>query len=75
MRRTFVQFARTSLIRGSAGLRRMIEEVVCEEFLEQFEVPAALHFFGIPPNDCFRGFSGTDIGHDLSLAVEERCVS
>jgi hypothetical protein len=33
----------------------VVDEVVGKEFLERLEVPTALDFFGIPPDDGFRG--------------------
>jgi hypothetical protein len=34
------------------GRRRMVEKIVGEQFLEHLEIPAALHFLGVPPNNC-----------------------
>jgi len=42
-------------IGSGAWLWGMVNEVVSEEFLEDVEVPTALHFFGIPADDSFRG--------------------
>jgi hypothetical protein len=33
----------------------MVNEILSEEFFEDVEVPTALHFFGIPADDGFRG--------------------
>jgi hypothetical protein len=44
----------------------VIEKVVSEELLEHCEIPAALHFFGVAPNHCFRSFAWIDTGHDSS---------
>jgi hypothetical protein len=37
-----VEIARAGLVRRAAGLRRMVEEIVCEQLLEQFEIASAL---------------------------------
>src|SRR6266571_6349935 len=43
-----------AFIRSGVWLGRMVNEVVSEELLEDVEVPAALHFFGIAADDSFR---------------------
>jgi hypothetical protein len=53
----FVELSRAILIRRTPRLRGVIEKVVSEELLEHCEIPAALHFFGVTPNHCFRGFA------------------
>ena len=45
----FVEATRAGLVRRHVRLRRMVEEIVCEEFLEDVEVPLALDFLGVPP--------------------------
>ena len=47
------------LIRSGVWLGRMVDEVVSEELLEDVEVPAALHFFGIAADDSLRRFGMT----------------
>jgi len=42
-------------IRSGVRLGRMVDEVVGEELLEDVEIPTALHFFGIAPDDSFCG--------------------
>jgi hypothetical protein len=54
---SFVELPRAVLVRRAAPLRRVIEEVVGEEFLEHCKVSPALHFFGVAPNDCLCGFT------------------
>lgn len=50
---------------GSAvRLGRVVEEVVGEDFLEDVEVPTALHFFGVPADDRFRGFARCTVTHE-----------
>jgi hypothetical protein len=43
------------LIGNHVWLWRVIYEIVSEELIEDVEVPATLHFFGIPADDGFRG--------------------
>jgi hypothetical protein len=31
----------------------MVEKIVGKQFLEHLEIPAALHFLGVPPNNSF----------------------
>jgi hypothetical protein len=42
-------------IGSEAQLGRIVNEVDGEELIEDVEVPTALHFFGIPADDGFRG--------------------
>ena len=48
-----VELSRAVLVRRAAGLRRVVEEVIGEEFVEHFEISAALHFLRVAANDCF----------------------
>jgi len=43
----------------------MVEKVVGKELFEHFEIPTALHFFGVAANDCFRGRARIAACHDL----------
>ena len=52
-----VEFSRTVSVGGAARLGRMVDEVHSEELLEDFEVPAALHFHRIATNDGFRSLA------------------
>ena len=52
-----VELPRAGLVGRAARLRRVVEKVVGEEFLEHCEIPAALHFLGVAANDCLRGFA------------------
>ena len=58
-----VELASAVLVGGASRLRRVIEKVVGEEFVEHFEIPAALHLFGVPADDCLRGFAHTALAH------------
>jgi hypothetical protein len=62
----FVELSRAILVGRATRLRGVIEKVVSEELLEHCEIPAALHFFGVAPNHCFRSFAWIDTGHDSS---------
>jgi hypothetical protein len=44
----------------------VVEKIVGEELLEHRKIPAALHFFRIAPDHCFRGFAGISAAHDLA---------
>jgi hypothetical protein len=46
----------------------MVEKIVGKQFLEHLEIPAALHFLGVPPNNCLRRFADADFGHDVPPA-------
>jgi hypothetical protein len=52
-----IELSRPSLIRSATWLRRVIQKVVSEQFLEDFEVPSTLDLLGIPSNDGFRRFA------------------
>jgi hypothetical protein len=67
--RNLVKLARASLVRRASRLRRMVEKIVGEQFLEHLEIPAALYFLGVPPNNCLRGFAHADFGHDVPPAT------
>ena len=56
-----VELARASLVRRASRLWRMIEKIVGEQFLKHLEIPAALHLLGVPPNNCLRGFTHTEL--------------
>src|SRR4051794_16574774 len=58
-----IKLACASLVRRTSRLRRMVEEIVGEEFIEHCKVSAALHFLGIPPDDSLGGFARTNTGH------------
>src|SRR5882762_8071777 len=60
-----VEFARAGFVGRASRLRGMVEKIVGEQFIEHFEIPAALHFLGVASNDCFRGFAHIDLGHDV----------
>ena len=51
------------LIGSAVRLWRMVDKVVGKEFFEDFEIPAALHLFGVPANDCLRNLAR--IGHNI----------
>src|SRR5438309_1913124 len=51
----FVELSRTVLVRRAAGLWRVVKKVVGEEFVEHFEIPTALHLFGVPAHSRLRG--------------------
>ena len=63
-----VKLARASLVRRASRLRSMVEKVVGKQFLEHLEIPAALHFLGVPPNYCLRRFADADFSHDVPPA-------
>ena len=58
-----IEVARAGLIGRAAGLRRMVEKVVCEELLEQFEVASALDLLRVAPDDRLSGVADRTIGH------------
>jgi hypothetical protein len=41
----------------------MVEKVVCEELLEQFEVASALDLHGVAPDNRLSGVADRTIGH------------
>jgi hypothetical protein len=53
-----VQNAHTGLVRSSGRLRRVIDEVVCEQRVEECEIAPALHLLCVGTNDCFGGVIG-----------------
>jgi hypothetical protein len=61
----FVELSRAVLVRRASRLRRVVEKIIGEEFLEHFEIPAALHLLGVAANDSLRGFACFAGGHDL----------
>src|SRR4051812_16957684 len=72
----FVKLPCAVLVRCAARLRRMIEEVVCEQRLEHCEIPAALHFLGVASNDSLCGFAQLIAVHDvppLDLRIRFGC--
>jgi hypothetical protein len=40
-----VKLAHAGLVWSCSGLRRVIDKIICKEFLEDFEFPLALNFF------------------------------
>ena len=48
-----VELSRAVLVRRAAGLRRVVEEVIGEEFVEHFEIPAALDFLRVAATTAF----------------------
>src|SRR3954469_1195451 len=61
-----VEFARACLVGRASRLRRVVEEVLGEKLLKDFEIPAALDLFGVPANDRFRGLARVSDRHRLS---------
>ena len=53
----FVELPRTVLIGRASRLRRVIEKIVGEQFVEHGEIPAALHLLGVAADDSLRGFA------------------
>jgi hypothetical protein len=66
-----VKLACAGLVRRASRLRRMIEKIVGEQFLEHLEISGALHFLGVSPNNCLRGFARTEFGHELPPLIFE----
>jgi hypothetical protein len=65
----FVELPRAVFVGRASRLRRVIEKIVSEEFLEHFEIPAALDFLGVAADDSLSGFADVAGGHNLLLAV------
>ena len=65
----FVELPRTIFIGRASRLRRVIKKIVGEEFFEHFEIPAALHLFGVAADDGLGGFADVVGGHDLLQMV------
>ena len=63
-----LKLARASLVRRASRLRSMVEKIFGKQFLEHLEIPAALHFLGVPPNYCLRRFADADFSHDVPPA-------
>ena len=64
-----VELPRTVFIGRASRLRRVVEKIVGEEFLEHFKIPTALHLLGVAANDSLRGFADVAGGHDLLQEV------
>jgi hypothetical protein len=54
-----------TFVGGHGGLRRMVDEIVGEELLEDMEIAFALHLFGVPADDSLGGFAGRAVAHCL----------
>ena len=65
----FIELPRTVFVGRASRLRRMIDKIVGEEFVEHFEIPAALHLFGVAADDGLRDFADVVGGHDLLQIV------
>ena len=52
-----VELSCACLVGSTARLRCVVEEVVGEELVEDFEIAAALHFFGVAANDGLGGLA------------------
>ena len=65
----FVELPRAVLVRRASRLRRVVEKIIGEEFLEHLEIPAALHLLGVAANDSLRRFAWFAAGHDLLQVV------
>ena len=61
----FVELPRAVFIGRASRLRRVIEKIVGEEFLEHLKIPAALHLLGVAADDSLGGFANVAGGHDL----------
>jgi hypothetical protein len=58
-----IQVSRACLVGRAVRLWGMVKKIVGKELFEHFEIPTALHFFGIAANDCFRGRARTGCFH------------
>src|SRR6478672_6849071 len=76
-----VEQPHSGFVGGGAGLGRVVDEVVGEQFLEQGEIAVALHLFGVAANHRLGGYGlaargrrhlgGVWVGHWLSaLSVD-----
>jgi hypothetical protein len=65
-----MQLPRARLVGCEAGLRRVVEKIIGEEFVEHIEVPATLYFLGIAANDCLCRFALVVNSHDLLRWIE-----
>src|SRR5262249_17368814 len=61
-----IEAADASLVRGCAGLRCMVDEIVREELFEENEIALALHVFGVAADHRLGGFAGCHVAHCLS---------
>ena len=58
-----VEFSYACLVWSSVRLRRVIGEIVSEEFVEDVKSSLSLDLFGIPAYNGFCGFRGTYVAH------------
>jgi hypothetical protein len=49
-----VKLSHAGLVWSCSRLRRVIDEIICEEFLEYFEFPSALNFLCVSAHNCLR---------------------
>src|SRR5918997_2116079 len=59
-----IEFSRAVLVRSAPRLRCVVDEVVGEEFFEDFEVPPALYLIRVPAADRLRGLARIAALHD-----------
>jgi hypothetical protein len=60
-----IKVARAGLVRRPSGLRRVVEEIVGEELIEQLEITNALNFLGVAADHRLRDFQSN------SAAIEQ----
>src|SRR6476660_10255860 len=65
-----VKFEHASLIRLTAWLRRMIMEIIGEQFVEQLPITPALHFDRVAADNRLGGLADTVRHHYLHLRLE-----
>src|SRR5215471_4123893 len=68
-----VEFSYACLVWSSVRLRRVIGEIICEEFVEDVKSSLSLDLFGIPAYNGFCGFCGTYVAHRFTL-VSGKCL-
>src|ERR1700756_5622698 len=55
-----VKVAHAGLIRSGSGLCRVVDKIICKQFLEYFELPLVLNFLSVSANG---GFAGRAVAH------------
>src|SRR5262245_42923495 len=65
-----VELSHAGFVGRHVWLRCVVDKVVREEFLEDFKVPTALHFFGIPSDNSFRCVGPFHDAHTSTLFLE-----
>src|SRR4051794_16424601 len=64
----FVELSRAVLVGRAPRLRGVVDKIVGEQFFEQREIAAALHFVGVAPHDRLRRLAQVVRRHDVVLS-------